>query len=500
MTSSAPGRKSNVTYAALTGLAWLLSGTGIQAVLRIVILVVLARLVAPSEFGVMSAALVILGFSDLFQQLGMGPALVQRPLIEDRHTQTAFTASLGMGLLLGGAVFVASPVIAGFFDFSALDTVLKVIAVSFPVRAFSLVASSLMERELRFKLVSIIGVVSYTVGYGVTGTALAYMGFGVWALVFATLGQQLLSTVLTVALQRHPMRLRFDREAFADLMKFGGGFTIARVFNYMALQGDNVVAGRMLGSAALGLYGRAYQLLVFPVNLISSVLDTVLFPAMAKVQDAPDRLSAAFVRGSVAIALLFFPISAMAAVLAPEVVLTVLGERWVDVIVPFQILASGMFFRASYKMSDSLARATGAVYRRAWRQAIYALAVVGGAWVGQNWGINGLSVGVLGALVINFTLMSQLSLDLSGLSAWRFIEAHVRAVLIGLATLALCWSVTAGVRGIGLPPPVVLMVGATVPTVIIGGSLLLWPGLIGPDGRWLASTLQQFLTRKMSRA
>jgi PST family polysaccharide transporter len=478
----------------------LLSGTGIQAALRIVILVVLARLVAPSEFGVMSAALVILGFSDLFQQMGMGPALVQRPVLEDRHLQTAFTASLAMGVLLGGAVFLASPVIESFFDFGTLDAVLKVIALSFPVRAFSLVASALMERELRFKLVSLIGVVSYAMGYGVTGVALAYAGFGVWALVFATLGQQLLSTALTVVMQRHSMRLRFDPTAFTDLMRFGGGFTIARVFNYMALQGDNVVAGRMLGSVALGLYGRAYQLLVFPVNLISSVLDTVLFPAMAKVQHDSERLSAAFLRGSVAIALVFFPVSAMAVVLAPEVVMTVLGPRWVDVIGPFQILASGMFFRASYKMSDSLARATGAVYRRAWRQAIYALAVVGGSWVGQNWGINGLSFGVLTALVINFTLMSQLSLDLGGLSARRFIEAHGRPLLIGLVTLALCWSVATWLRGLVFPPAIVLLVGMMVPTVVVVGLLMWRRNLIGPEGRWLAATLQQFLTRRMSRA
>jgi PST family polysaccharide transporter len=189
----------------------------------------------------------------------------------------------------------------------------------------------------------------------------------------------------------------------------------------------------------------------------------------------------------------------MAAVLAPEVVITLLGPRWADVIVPFQILASGMFFRASYKMSDSLARATGAVYRRAWRQAIYALAVVGGSWIGQNWGINGLSFGVLIALVVNFTLMSQLSLDLVGLSAWRFIEAHGRAVLIGLVTLVMCWSVATWLRGLEFPPAIILLVGIVVPTVVIGGSLMWRRNLIGPEGKWVAATLHQFLTHKMSR-
>jgi uncharacterized membrane protein len=106
---------------------------------------------------------------------------------------------------------------------------------------------------------------------------------------------------------------------------------------------------------------------------------------------------------------------------------------------------------------------------------------------------------VLIALVVNFTLMSQLSLDLVGLSAWRFIEAHGRAVLIGLVTLVMCWSVATWLRGLEFPPAIILLVGIVVPTVVIGGSLMWRRNLIGPEGKWVAATLHQFLTHKMSR-
>jgi len=134
-----------------------------------------------------------------------------------------------------------------------------------------------------------------------------------------------------------------------------------------------------LGIEALGVYGRAYQMLVFPVNLFSTTMSTVLFPSIAKFQDDIPRLARAFRRATAVIALVYLPLSIVLIVLAPEIVAILLGPNWHDVILPFQILAVGLLFRAN-KVNLVVAQATGAVYKRAWREGIYGLFVVIGSF------------------------------------------------------------------------------------------------------------------------
>jgi O-antigen/teichoic acid export membrane protein len=210
--------------------------------------------------------------------------------------------------------------------------------------------------------------------------------------------------------------------------------TIAKMGNFLANQGDNLVVGRMLGAGALGIYGRAYQFMVMPAGLFGTALDKALFPAMAKVQDDKHRLGKAYLTGVSFIALVAIPLSVILVLLAPEIVIILLGPKWTEVILPFQILACSLLFRMSYKMSDSLARATGAVYRRAWRQIIYALAVVVGSYIGQFWGLYGVACGVAVALVINFLIMAHLSMQLTFIKWLEIIKAHGSGIILGLAT------------------------------------------------------------------
>ena len=176
----------------------------------------------------------------------------------------------------------------------------------------------------------------------------------------AQIGQSLGRTV--VLLWKHPPRLAFiiDGPAFRDLAYLRRQFTVARVANYIAVNGDNFIVGRFLGAAPLGYYGRAYSLMSAPAYAFGTVLDQVLFPAMAKVQDDMKRLAAAYRRGVALIALLVLPASVAIIFLAPEVIRVVLGPKWGPAVVPFQVLGIGMLFRTSYKMSDSIS----ALHRR----------------------------------------------------------------------------------------------------------------------------------------
>jgi O-antigen/teichoic acid export membrane protein len=488
--------RQRLTHRTLGGMLWMGSGKAIYTLLQLGVLAVLGRLITPAAFGVVSAALVVIGLSTIVSNLGLGPAIVQRPQLEQRHLDTAFTASMLLGLVLGGIIWLAAPLAAAFMHMEGVTPVLRALAWVFPLNALGTVSSSLLTRNLEFSWLAARDVITYGLGYGVVGIGAALLGWGVWALVAGQIAQAVLKSAVLLAKHPPSRRLYIQRQAFKDLAYFGGGFTLARLANYVAVYGDNVVTGRFLGPAALGYYGRAYSLMSAPAYAFGTVLDAVLFPAMAKVQNDPRRLAAAYRRGVALIALLVLPLSAAIVLLAPEVIRVALGPRWTPAVAPFQILGIGMLFRTSYKMSDSIARSTGAVYRRAWRQLLYAGLVVFGAWIGQHWGIVGVACGALTAVTVNFVVMAGLSLDVAQITWGDFWNAHRPAVLLAVASFPPVWAVTAVVRRLGFPAPVVLILAGAMFVLVCG--VLVWRApavFLGRDGQWMMETMRAFLSR-----
>jgi PST family polysaccharide transporter len=482
----------DITKSTLAGLLWTSLGTGAQAVLQLAVLLVLARLLTPVDFGLAAAALVVVGFSAIFSQLGIGPAVVQRFELEPAHVRSAFTISVLLGLLLGAITWLTAPAVAVLFNIPGLAPLTRTLALVFPLQGLSVVSESLLQRELRFRWLAGLEVATVALGYGAVGVSLALLGYGPWALVGAFLAQTALKTVLLLVARPHAVRPLVDRRAWADLLYFGGGFTAARISNYFAGQGDNFVVARWLGAEALGVYGRAYQLMAGPAVFFGNVLDRVLFPALAQVQHDPGRLAEAYRRGTALIALVMLPASAVLVVLAPDLVEVLLGREWHQVIVPLQVLGVGMLFRTSCKMSDSLVRATGEVYGRMWRQAVYAVSVVVGSWLGLPWGLPGVAVAVLATLALNFFLMAHLSLRVVGMSWRSYGSAHVPGLALAGVVGAIVWPMATALRAWGVAPLPLLVVcaSAAVPPLVLAVSL---PRLfLGPDGRWMLRKLTAY--------
>lgn len=479
-------------------MAW---GGGANALLRIAVLILLTRQLAPDDFGMVGAALIVTGFSFALSELGLGPALVQRPVLEPRHVSTAFAGSVVLGLLMTAVIWLSAPAFAAFFRMPGLVPVVHALAWLFPIKGLSAVAENLAQRELRFRWLANVEVVAYGVGYGLVGVLLAWGGAGVWALVAAQLTYA--SFKAGIVLRATPPMLRPGPQwsAFRDLLEFGMGSSAAQLGVLCANQADNFVVGRWLGAAALGLYSRAYQLMAVPTALFGTILDYVLFPAMARVQDDTRRLSSAYLHGTALLALVMLPVGGVLCVLGPELIHVAFGERWMPMVPAFQLLALGMMFRTSYRMSDSLARATGAVYRRAWRQAVYAALVFLGALLGQRWGVTGVAVGVLGALWVNFLLMAHLSLAVGGVSWPQFWRAQVPALRLAAALTLVTWMVTMLLRHADAPPIARLAAGGAA--ALGGGVLLAWrfPGpFLGEAGVRMVDLLRAQLAGRLRPA
>ncbi len=490
--------RHSLTHRTLTGMLWTAYGRVAYHGLHLAVLAVLARLLTAADFGLVGAALVVTSLSAIVSHIGVGPALIQRRDLERRHLQTGFTVAVLTALLLGAAIWYGAPLAARFFRIDGVQSVLRVLAWTFPVQGLGTVSQALLSRELRFQRLAHVDVVAYGVGYGGVGITGAVLGWGVWALVAGQMAQSLVRAGLLLAMQPPP-RPGFDRGAFGDLIGYGSGFTIARLANYVALQGDNLLTGRYLGAAALGFYGRAYGLMSGPAYAFGAILDQVLFPAMAKVQDDQTRLAAAYRRGVALVALLVLPASAALILLAPEFVRVVLGARWTPAVAPFQILGLGMLFRTSYKLSDTMARSTGAVYRRAWRQILYAALVLGGVYIGRHWGLPGVAWGALAALTVNFLLMAHLSLDVAHMTWGAYWMAHRPAALLTVVSFGPVVAATLGARALALPALATLAVGGTVLLLACAGAIRFAPAVfLGADGQWIAETGRSFI-RKLRR-
>jgi O-antigen/teichoic acid export membrane protein len=490
-----------LTDQTIVGMGWTSLAMGGQAVLQLAAVILLARLLQPSDFGIFTASMVIAGFCTIFSELGVGPAIVQRPNLEPRHIRVGFTLSVLLSFATGALVWTAAPAIAGFFQMPELTAVVRVMALAFPMQGVSVVAMSLAQRELRFRWLASVDASAFALGFVVTAPLLTLIGLGIWALVGAYMTQQAVRMIVLTLGQRHQRWPLLELDALRDLLYFGAGFTLARIGNYVAGQGDNLVVGRMLGAQSLGLYGHAYQLMAAPAMLFGQILDRVLFPAMARVQLEPVRLARAYRTGISFCALVMLPSGILIAILATEIVGVLLGPAWAGVAEPLRILAFGMLFRTSYKLSDTIARATGAVYARAWRQAVFAAAIIVSCAIGQVWGLVGVAFGVVTALALNFALMAHLSLRLTGMT-WRgFGRAHLPGLVLG-AFVAVCATVAAAWLRQHEVAPILVLLG----TSSIAGILtlpLLWLGMpffLGPEGPQVTQALSRIMAPRLARS
>lgn len=439
------------------GIAWTTLGTAGQSFSQLAVLVILARLLSPTDFGIATAAAALAGLVQIFSQLGVGPAIVQRLKIDDAHISTGLAMSLAAGLILGAALFLSADGIEALMGMNGLAPCIRALSIILPFQGLMVVAQALLQRQLRFRFIALCQLVSFCIAYGGVAIALAFAGFGAMAIVYGTVAQMVVQALLYLIGTRHSLNLKVTRAAFADLAWFGGGQTISRLGNYAALQGDNLVVGALLGAASLGLYGRAYQLTSLPASLFAKVVDVVLFPSLTKVQDRPDLLAKVFLSGSATVAFLTLPVSILMCILAPEINDILLGYRWEKLTVCLQILAVSTWFRTSYKMSDSLAISTGHVYQRAWRQVVYALAVVGGAAIGSRWGIAGVATGVSTAIIFNFLIMTQLSLRTLNLTWMAFCKAHAVPLRLGMIVALATAAAAALLRQADAPAPLTLI-------------------------------------------
>jgi PST family polysaccharide transporter len=437
----------------LNGVQWVGFGIVTQVGLRVAVLAVMARLIAPRDFGLFAIALIFTSFAERLGQVGVGAAFVQRADVDENDLKTAFVLSLGSGFLIAAALCGIAPVAATFFHEVDLRMIIAVLSLGFIFDGFGVVSDGMLQRELRFKEIVKAETLSFVLGLVLVGVALGVAGLGVWALVGANLAMRASKSTLLIWARPVSLHGAFSILRAKRLLSIGVGFSLGKILNFLSLQGDNFVVGRLLGAEALGMYTRAYQAMTLPAMYVGQAFERVLFPALSQKQDDLPMLRKGLLSTLEISALVALPVSVGMFFLSEEIVLVLFGETWRPIIPVLTILSCGVFFRAAYKCSDVLIRSKGNVYAYAARQAVYTLVIVCGSLIGAILdGTQGVAYAVVGGVMVNYVLMTRLAGKLTEVAPRDLLQIHMPGAWVALwIGLFLGW-ITPIARAHGMAP------------------------------------------------
>ena len=306
--------------------------------LRVVSLMVLARLLDPKDFGLLGMVTAFTGVLSLFRDFGLSAAAIQRATVTEEQSSTLFWINVLAGVILTVIAVLFAPVVSTFYHEPRLFWVTSVVAVGFLFNGAGVQHSAILQRQMRFTALAVTDVVALIVSTAIAIGA-AKAGYGYWALVAMTVSLPLTTTVgLWIASAWVP-GMPHRGVGIRSMMRFGGTLTLNGLVVYVASNFEKVLLGRFWGAEALGIYGRAYQLIRIPTDNLNSAVGDVAFSALSRIQDDPSRLKRYFLKGYSLVLALTLPITIVCALFADDMIFVLLGPKWKEAAPIFRLLA-----------------------------------------------------------------------------------------------------------------------------------------------------------------
>jgi O-antigen/teichoic acid export membrane protein len=375
-----------------SGLAWKVISQVFRQLSRVAVVVVLARLLTPAEYGLAAMVLVFSSLVLIFADLALGAALVQRRELSQADRSTVFWTSVAAGAVFMLLGIAASWPIAALYGEDGVQPLFAALSVSFLITALGTTHSALLNRDMRFRSLEL-RMMAGTVAGGTAGILVAAQGGGAWAIIAQQLAIAVTSTALLWAFSPWRPRLTYSLASFRSLAGFSGNVFGTRILFYANRNLDNLLIGRFLGAAALGAYAVAYNVMLMPLARIAQPIVEVLFPAMSRIQDDRPRMAAMWLRANRMIGAISIPAMVGLMIVAPEFVMTLFGERWESATPVIQILAWVGLLQSLQRLNSSVLQAcdrTGTLLRYS---IVVLIASVVAFAAGLNWGIVGVAVG-----------------------------------------------------------------------------------------------------------
>ena len=466
----------NLAGTVIGGVAWKLSSRAVSGVTHLVVIVVLARLLTPTDYGIAGMALLVTSFAFIFTDPALGAALVQRPTIDERDRSTVFWLATAIGTVLTILGVLLSGFVADFFDQEQVRDLVIVSSLCLGLTSLSVVHRALLTRRLAYRALEVRDMVATVAGAAVS-IGVAAAGFGPWAIVANLLVYVLVGTILVWAFLDWRPRAIFSVSSARKLGGFSAKITSAAVFDWGSLNLDTALVGRYLGAASLGAYSLAYNAMRLPVNYLGRPLFQALSPAYSRIQEDRTRLERVWLQTKRVSIAIIAPALLVLIVVAPDFVPVVLGDQWGDAVVPLQILCIGGLANTLTSLHWSVLQACGEAGVLL-RVTVLSAAVTWTAFAaGLHWGIVGVACFYAVAKWLLVAPSTWLTTRAVAFRFWPTLRAGretvpgaLVAVIVGLATrqLLLEFEAAALVRLVLVSAAMLLGYGATIMAVAPG--------------------------------
>ncbi|MGO4805579.1 lipopolysaccharide biosynthesis protein [Arthrobacter sp. 2MCAF15] len=388
--------------------------------------VVLARILGPQSYGVIAAATVYISLVALLLDQGLSAALVQRPDVSRRMAGATAMLNILVAVLLGVVTWWAAPWIAQFFGVAELEPILRLLALAVPIKALAITPRAMLSRNLALHRVGAADIAAAAAGCA-AGIGAALAGAGPWSMVYQVVTTDLVCSALLLAANRGPVP-NFAFRTVAPLLKFSVSVFATDCLAYFSRNLDNILVGRVLGVAALSLYGMAYRILVIPVQLIGQTVNRVMFPAFARAAGSPEKVAASLVAATRLLAISAVPLMIFVACAAPELVGLVLGPEWLPAAGLVSVLAIGGARETVFYVTPSLMKGLGQSGLIVRYEILAAVVQVGGIVIGLQFGVFGVAVGYSTAGFILTPVLLRIQYRLTGVTAMSQLAAIFPAV------------------------------------------------------------------------
>jgi len=325
-------------FSLITNLFWKFLERGGTSGISFIMQLVLARLLIPSDYGIVALVFVFISVASIFVQGGIGTSLIQKKEIDNTDITSIFYLSLLISIILYLLLYLSAPYIADIYSNPILIKVIRVLSISLIIGSLTTVQTAILSRRMQFKVIFICNT-SATILSGVIGIVLAYLGFGVWALVYQQLVRRLAMTIILA----FPAKIKFTKKVSLSKVKvlysFGWKLMVANFISTIYTNLRGLIIAKKFSAETLGFYDKGANFPYFITSNISSTIQTVLLPALALNQDTPLKIKSMTQRAVITTSFFIFPIMGGLIAISEPIVLLILTEKWLPAVPFIKILS-----------------------------------------------------------------------------------------------------------------------------------------------------------------
>jgi len=447
----------SIEHQALSGLKWMGAARFLSQTASWAVTLIVVRLLTPSDYGLVAISTVIVSIFSTTAELGLGAALVHVPTLDRQTLARVAGLAMVLNLGLGGVVALSAPLAAWFFDQAELARVIQLSSLHFVLAAVSIVPQALAYRDMNFRRNAAIELAS-TLAAGATTLLLAIHGAGVWSLVLGSLAGATVRAAMF--LRGQTVWPVFRLSGVKTHVTYGGALATSRLAWLVINQTDVLIAGRFLTPSAVGVYSVSLHLATLPMQRVMSIVNQVVFPTVARLQDDRPRLRERLLFGLRVLGYVSVAVMWGISSIAPELVVLALGSRWHDAIYPLRLVSLLIPLRMVSGVVSTTVIGVGAL--DLWNTAINLVVLPACFLIGVRWGVNGLATAWAVALlaVLSTTLPRQCAR----------LEVSVRDVVLTLRDPALAGGVMYVIVTIGRTLLNDVANGYKLPVLILTGA------------------------------